>query len=227
MVLLIIGVNGVGKTTTIGKLASRFKIVGRRVIICAARHLPRRRRRAADRLGRARGRAHRQAEGGRGPRRRGVTTAFRPPRADMPDMLIVDTAGRLHNKAHLMEELKKIGARGRSASIPRPSVKALLVIDATTGQNGLAQAKVFKDVADIDGIVLTKLDGTAKGGIAIAIRQRTGPARALHRPGRAARRHAALRREGVHRRDFLRQFYRFRRAGSSSPALFFCAAKST
>ena len=89
------------------------------------------------------------------------------------DVLIVDTAGRLHNKSHLMEELKKI-ARVISREFPEAKTRSLLVIDATTGQNGLAQAEVFKDVADLEGIILTKLDGTAKGGIAIAIRSELG-----------------------------------------------------
>ena len=89
------------------------------------------------------------------------------------DILLVDTAGRLHNKAHLMEELKKI-SRVVEREYPEATVKALLVIDATTGQNGLAQAQVFGEVANLDGIVLTKLDGTAKGGIAVAIRSEMG-----------------------------------------------------
>ena len=89
------------------------------------------------------------------------------------DVLLVDTAGRLHNKAHLMEELKKI-SRVVEREYPEAAVKALLVIDATTGQNGLAQAQVFGEVANLDGIILTKLDGTAKGGIAIAIRSEMG-----------------------------------------------------
>ena len=89
------------------------------------------------------------------------------------DVLIVDTAGRLHNKSHLMEELKKM-ARVISREFPEAKTRSLLVIDATTGQNGLAQAEVFKDVADLEGIILTKLDGTAKGGIAIAIRSELG-----------------------------------------------------
>ena len=89
------------------------------------------------------------------------------------DILVVDTAGRLHNKAHLMDELKKI-SRVVEREYPEAKLKALLVIDATTGQNGLQQAQVFKDVADLDGIILTKLDGTAKGGIAVAIRHELG-----------------------------------------------------
>ena len=89
------------------------------------------------------------------------------------DVLLVDTAGRLHNKAHLMEELRKI-SRVAEREYPEARLAALLVIDATTGQNGLAQAKVFSEVANLDGIILTKLDGTAKGGIAIAIRHELG-----------------------------------------------------
>ncbi len=172
MVLLIIGVNGVGKTTTIGKLASRMKTVGRRVIICAGDTF---RAAAADQLTVWADRAGvpiiKQYEGA-DPAAvvfDGVQTA----KAKHADVLIVDTAGRLHNKAHLMEELKKM-ARVVEREYPEATTKALLVIDATTGQNGLAQANVFKDVADLDGIVLTKLDGTAKGGIAIAIREELG-----------------------------------------------------
>ena len=172
MVLLIIGVNGVGKTTTIGKLAARMKTVGRRVIICAGDTF---RAAAADQLTVWADRAGvpiiKQYEGA-DPAAvvfDGVQTA----KAKHADVLIVDTAGRLHNKAHLMEELKKM-AHVVEREYPEATTKALLVIDATTGQNGLAQANVFKDVADLDGIVLTKLDGTAKGGIAIAIREELG-----------------------------------------------------
>ena len=172
MVLLIIGFNGVGKTTTIGKLAARMKTVGRRVIICAGDTF---RAAAADQLTVWADRAGvpiiKQYEGA-DPAAvvfDGVQTA----KAKHADVLIVDTAGRLHNKAHLMEELKKM-ARVVEREYPEATTKALLVIDATTGQNGLAQANVFKDVADLDGIVLTKLDGTAKGGIAIAIREELG-----------------------------------------------------
>ena len=172
MVLLIIGVNGVGKTTTIGKLAARMKTVGRRVIICAGDTF---RAAAADQLTVWAERAGvpiiKQYEGA-DPAAvvfDGVQTA----KAKHADVLIVDTAGRLHNKAHLMEELKKM-ARVVEREYPEATTKALLVIDATTGQNGLTQANVFKDVADLDGIVLTKLDGTAKGGIAIAIREELG-----------------------------------------------------
>ena len=98
---------------------------------------------------------------------------LRDGRALNADVLLVDTAGRLHNKAHLMEELKKI-SRVAEREFPEAKLAALLVIDATTGQNGMVQAKVFSEVANLDGIILTKLDGTAKGGIAIRIRHELG-----------------------------------------------------
>ena len=172
MVLLVIGVNGVGKTTSIGKLAARFKTVGRRVIICAGDTF---RAAAADQLTVWAERADvpivKQTEGA--DPAAVVFDGIQTAKGRHADILVVDTAGRLHNKAHLMEELKKI-SRVVSREYPEAAVKALLVIDATTGQNGLTQAQMFKDVAQLDGIVLTKLDGTAKGGIAIAIRQELG-----------------------------------------------------
>ena len=176
MALIIVGVNGVGKTTTIGKLASRFKVIGRKVIICAADTF---RAAAADQLTVWAQRAdvpivkHKEGADPAAVVYDGVQAA----RARGADILLIDTAGRLHNKAHLMEELKKI-SRVVERDYPEAKIKALLVIDATTGQNGLAQAKVFSDVANIEGIVLTKLDGTAKGGIAVAI------ANELHMPVR-------------------------------------------
>ena len=172
MVLLVIGVNGVGKTTTIGKLATRFKSVGRRVIICAADTF---RAAAAEQLTVWAERADvpiiKQKEGA--DPAAVVFDGIQAARGRHADVLIVDTAGRLHNKTHLMEELKKI-SRVAEREYPEAKVKALLVIDATTGQNGLQQAMLFKEVANIEGIVLTKLDGTAKGGIAIAIRNELG-----------------------------------------------------
>ena len=172
MVLLIIGVNGVGKTTSIGKLASRMKVMGRRVIICAADTF---RAAAAEQLTVWAERADvpiiKQKEGA--DPAAVVFDGIQAAKGRHADVLLVDTAGRLHNKAHLMEELKKI-SRVVEREYPEASVKALLVIDATTGQNGLAQAQVFGEVANLDGIILTKLDGTAKGGIAIAIRSEMG-----------------------------------------------------
>ena len=172
MVLLVIGVNGVGKTTSIGKLASRMKTLGRRVIICAGDTF---RAAAADQLTVWAERAdvpiikHQEGADPAAVVYDGVMAA----KGRHADVLLVDTAGRLHNKAHLMEELRKI-SRVVEREYPQAALGALLVIDATTGQNGLAQAKVFSEVANLQGIVLTKLDGTAKGGIAIAIRNELG-----------------------------------------------------
>ena len=172
MVLLIIGVNGVGKTTSIGKLSSRLKVMGRRVIICAADTF---RAAAAEQLTVWAERAEvpiiKQKEGA--DPAAVVFDGIQAAKGRHADILLVDTAGRLHNKAHLMEELKKI-SRVVEREYPEATVKALLVIDATTGQNGLAQAQVFSEVANMDGIILTKLDGTAKGGIAVAIRSEMG-----------------------------------------------------
>jgi len=172
MVLLVIGVNGVGKTTSIGKLASRMKVMGRRVVICAGDTF---RAAAADQLTVWAERANvpivKQHEGA--DPAAVVFDGVQAAKSRHADVLIVDTAGRLHNKSHLMEELRKI-SRVVEREYPEASLSALLVIDATTGQNGLAQAKVFGEVANLQGIVLTKLDGTAKGGIAIAIRNELG-----------------------------------------------------
>ena len=171
-VIFITGVNGVGKTTSIGKLASRLKTVGRRVLIVAGDTF---RAAAAEQLTVWADRADvpivRRAEGA--DPASVVFDGIQTARARHADVLLVDTAGRLHNKAHLMEELKKM-ARIVSRDFPEAKMHALLVIDATTGQNGLSQARVFRDVADLDGIILTKLDGTAKGGIAMAIRSELG-----------------------------------------------------
>ncbi len=172
MVLLIIGVNGVGKTTSIGKLASRMKVMGRRVIICAGDTF---RAAAAEQLTVWADRAevpiikHKEGADPAAVVYDGIQAA----KGRHADVLLVDTAGRLHNKVHLMEELRKI-SRVVEREYPEAALSALLVIDATTGQNGLAQAKVFSEVANLDGIILTKLDGTAKGGIAIAIRHELG-----------------------------------------------------
>lgn len=172
MVLLVIGVNGVGKTTSIGKLSSRLKVMGRRVVICAGDTF---RAAAAEQLTVWADRANvpivKQKEGA--DPAAVVYDGIQAAKSRHADVLIVDTAGRLHNKAHLMEELRKI-SRVVEREYPEAALSALLVIDATTGQNGLAQAKVFSEVANLDGIILTKLDGTAKGGIAIAIRNELG-----------------------------------------------------
>ena len=169
MVMLVVGVNGAGKTTTIGKLALRFQNIGRRIILCAADTF---RAAAADQLTvwaeRARVPIVKHAEGA--DPAAVVYDGIQSAKAQGADLLIVDTAGRLHNKKNLMEELRKI-SRVITREYEEAEVRTLLVIDATTGQNGLQQAREFSEVADVSGIVLTKLDGTAKGGIALAIRQ--------------------------------------------------------
>ena len=162
MVILMVGVNGVGKTTTIGKLALRFQGLGRTITLCAADTF---RAAAADQLQiwaeRARCPIVRHKEGAdpAGVVFDGVQSA----KANRADLLIVDTAGRLHNKKNLMEEMEKM-RRVIDREYPEATVRCLLVVDATTGQNGLVQAKAFREAAGINGVVLTKLDGTAKGG---------------------------------------------------------------
>ena len=168
-VVLIIGVNGVGKTTSIGKLASRYKKQGKRVLLCAADTF---RAAAAEQLTvwaeRARVPIIKHAEGA--DPAAVVFDGIQSAKAQGADLLIVDTAGRLHNKKNLMDELAKM-RRVIDREYPEADTRCILVLDATTGQNGLMQARAFKEVAEINGIILTKLDGTAKGGIALAIRQ--------------------------------------------------------
>ena len=172
MVTLMVGVNGVGKTTTIGKLALRFQGLGRTIILCAADTF---RAAAADQLQiwaeRARCPIVRHKEGAdpAGVVFDGIQAA----KARGADLLIVDTAGRLHNKKNLMDEMEKM-RRVIDREYPEATVRCLLVVDATTGQNGLAQARAFREAAGINGIVLTKLDGTAKGGIAFSIVRELG-----------------------------------------------------
>jgi len=169
MVMLVVGVNGVGKTTTIGKLALRFQSIGRKVMLCAGDTF---RAAAAEQLTvwaeRARVPIVKHEEGA--DPAAVVFDAVKSAKAQDADLLIVDTAGRLHNKKNLMDELNKM-RRVIDREYPEADVRCILVLDATTGQNGLAQARAFKEVAEIGGIILTKLDGTAKGGIALAIRQ--------------------------------------------------------
>lgn len=167
MVMLVVGVNGVGKTTTIGKLAMRFKDARHSVVLAAADTF---RAAAGDQLQiwaeRAQVPIVRHAEGA--DPAAVVFDGIQKAKATEADLLIVDTAGRLHNKKNLMEELRKI-SRVITREYEKAEVRTLLVIDATTGQNGLQQAREFSEVADVSGIVLTKLDGTAKGGIVIAV----------------------------------------------------------
>ena len=171
-VILFIGVNGVGKTTTIGKLAAAMKNQGRRVLLCAGDTF---RAAAADQLEiwskRSEVELVRQHEGA--DPASVVFDALSAAKARGCDAVLVDTAGRLHNKQNLMNELNKI-SRVVDRECPGSSRETLLVLDATTGQNGLIQARQFKETTGITGIVLTKLDGTAKGGIVVAIAHELG-----------------------------------------------------
>ena len=171
-VILVIGVNGVGKTTTIGKIAKQLVDQGKKVMLVAGDTF---RAAAADQLeiwaDRSGASIVRQHEGA--DPAAVVFDGIQSAKAKGVDVVLVDTAGRLHNKANLMNELGKIN-RIVDRELPEAAKEVLLVLDGTTGQNGLIQAKQFKQAAGITGIVLTKLDGTAKGGIAIAIGKELG-----------------------------------------------------
>lgn len=166
-VVLVIGVNGVGKTTTIGKIANQLRQQGKKVLLCAGDTF---RAAAADQLEIWAERAHvdiiRQHEGA--DPAAVVYDAICAAKARGADVILCDTAGRLHNKANLMNELGKI-SRILSRELPGSSKEVLLVLDGTTGQNGLMQARQFQQIAGVTGIVLTKLDGTAKGGVVVAV----------------------------------------------------------
>ncbi len=166
-VVLVIGVNGVGKTTTIGKLATRLVAEGKKVLLVAGDTF---RAAAADQLeiwaqrsGAEIVRQHEGADPGAV-----VFDGIQAAKSRQVDVILVDTAGRLHNKQNLMNELNKI-SRIVARELPEASREVLLVLDGTTGQNGLSQAKQFKEIAGVTAIALTKLDGTAKGGIVIAV----------------------------------------------------------
>ena len=169
VVMLIVGVNGVGKTTTIGKLALRFQEQNKTVMLAAADTY----RAAADeQLAIWADRANVpiiRSRAGQDPASV-VYDAVHAAKAKGTDLLIVDTAGRLHNKKNLMDELSKM-RRIIDREFPESSVQCMMVLDATTGQNGIQQARQFKEATNIGGIIMTKLDGTAKGGIAIAVRR--------------------------------------------------------
>ena len=171
-VILMVGVNGVGKTTTIGKLAAKFTAGGKKVLLCAADTF---RAAAAEQLTIWAERAGcdivRHEEGS--DPASVVFDSIAAAKARGKDIIIIDTAGRLHNKQNLMNELAKI-RRIIGRELPEADVETLLVLDATTGQNGLMQAKSFLETADLTGVVLTKLDGTAKGGIVFAIASELG-----------------------------------------------------
>ncbi len=171
-VILVVGVNGVGKTTTIGKLAMLFGNQGKKVLLAAGDTF---RAAAAEQLTvwaeRAGADIVRHSEGS--DPAAVVFDAISAAKARGADIIIIDTAGRLHNKSNLMNELNKI-SRVVDRELPNAARETLLVLDATTGQNGLTQAEAFKESAGLTGIVLTKLDGTAKGGIVFAINDRLG-----------------------------------------------------
>ena len=171
-VVLVIGVNGVGKTTSVGKLAGLLKDQGKKVVLAAADTF---RAAAGEQLTEWAHRAGVDIIGGQNGADPAsiVYDAVAAAKARNADVLICDTAGRLHNKKNLMEELKKIN-RVIDREYPDAFRETLVVLDATTGQNALAQAKEFNEVTDITGIVLTKMDGTAKGGIAVAIQSELG-----------------------------------------------------
>ena len=171
-VILVVGVNGVGKTTTIGKLAYQFKKAGKKVVLGAADTF---RAAAVEQIciwGERVGVPVVKQQMGSDP----ASVAFdtlQSAKANGADVVLIDTAGRLHNKVNLMNELSKL-RKIIDRELPDAAKETLLVLDATTGQNGLQQAKVFRETAGLTGIILTKLDGTAKGGICVAIAQELG-----------------------------------------------------
>ena len=168
LVILLAGVNGVGKTTAIGKLANYFKSIGKSVVVAAADTF---RAAASDQLevwaDRANVRIIKHKEGS--DPASVVFDAISSAKARGDDVILVDTAGRLHNKKNLMDELKKIH-KVIIRELPNADYRSYIVLDATTGQNALSQVEIFNEAIDIDGIVLTKLDGTAKGGVVLAIK---------------------------------------------------------
>lgn len=171
-IVMMIGVNGVGKTTTVGKLSAKLRDNGQKVVIAAADTF---RAAAGEQLQEWANRSNCPMIGGQEGADPAaiVYDAVNSAKARKADVLLCDTAGRLHNKSNLMDELGKIN-RVIDREYPEAHRETLVVLDATTGQNALAQAREFKEVADITGVVLTKMDGTAKGGIAIAIQSELG-----------------------------------------------------
>ena len=189
-VILVVGVNGTGKTTTIGKLSNLLRGQGKNVLLCAADTF---RAAAIDQLevwGDRTGTEVIKTKPGGDPSAV-LYDALQAAKARQVDYVIIDTAGRLHTKQNLMLELEKM-KRTAQRFIPTAPHEVLLVMDATTGQNGLQQAKLFTESAGVTGIVLTKLDGTAKGGVVVAISRELGIAGALRRGRRKSRRSSAL-----------------------------------
>jgi fused signal recognition particle receptor len=171
-VVLFLGVNGVGKTTTIGKLAAQYRSAGKKVLLVAGDTFRAAAIEQLDAWGQRIGLDIVKHRPGADPSAV-VFDGIQAARSRGVDVVLIDTAGRLHTKIHLIEELKKI-RRVITREQPDAPHETLLVLDATTGQNGLQQARVFKEAADITGIVLTKLDGTAKGGVIISIQEELG-----------------------------------------------------
>ena len=171
-VVIFLGVNGVGKTTTIGKLAAQYRNEGKKVLLVAGDTFRAAAIEQLDAWGQKVGVDVVKHKAGADPSAV-VFDGMQAAKARNVDVLLIDTAGRLHTKVHLLEELKKI-RRVIIRELPDAPHETLLVLDATTGQNGLQQARVFKEATDISGIVLTKLDGTAKGGVIISIQEELG-----------------------------------------------------
>jgi fused signal recognition particle receptor len=171
-VIIFLGVNGVGKTTTIGKLAAQYRSAGKKVLLVAADTFRAAATEQLDIWGQRAGADVVKHRPGADPSAV-VFDGMQAAKSRGMDVLLIDTAGRLHTKVHLIEELKKI-RRVIGREHPGAPHETLLVLDATTGQNGLQQARVFKEATDISGIVLTKLDGTAKGGVIIGIQEELG-----------------------------------------------------
>ena len=171
-VIIFLGVNGVGKTTTIGKLAAQYRNEGKKVLLVAGDTFRAAAIEQLDAWGQRVGVDVVKHKAGADPSAV-VFDGMQAAKSRNVDVLLIDTAGRLHTKVHLIEELKKI-RRVITRELPDAPHETLLVLDATTGQNGLQQARVFKEATDISGIVLTKLDGTAKGGVIISIQEELG-----------------------------------------------------
>jgi fused signal recognition particle receptor len=171
-VVLFLGVNGVGKTTTIGKLAAQYKNLGKKVLLVAGDTFRAAAVEQLDAWGQRAGVDVVKHRAGSDPSAV-VFDGMQAAKSRGVDVVLIDTAGRLHTKVHLIEELKKI-RRVIAREQPDAPHETLLVLDASTGQNGLQQARVFKEATDISGIVLTKLDGTAKGGVIISIQEELG-----------------------------------------------------
>ena len=202
-VILVVGVNGTGKTTTIGKIAWRLKEMGKTAADGGGRHVPRRGRAAAHRVGQPRRLRDRASRRRAATPRRWSTTAWRPPARAAPTWYSSTPPGVCTRRSTSCASCEKV-RRVIEKQLPGAPHETLLVLDATTGQNGLRQAQEFQQAVDVSGVVLTKLDGTAKGGIVVAIHETLRHPHQAHRRGRAARRPAAVRGRRVRTRDLRR-----------------------